>query len=111
MSALANMSTDFNGEYQGEEFDGLQVVGEEGRHGYDEGLGEDDAGEGAEWGHAHGDGCFVLPVVDGAERSSEVFRLVDGVVKDECGVNGPVGLTSKGFTVWPRIDVKRGARR
>ena len=30
---------DFDGEYQGEEFDGLQVVGEEGRHGYDEGLG------------------------------------------------------------------------
>ena len=88
---------DFNGEYQGEEFDGLQVVGEEGRHGYDEGLGEDDAGEGAEWGHAHGDGCFVLPVVDGAERSSEVFRLVDGVVKDECGVNGPVGADVEEF--------------
>lgn len=71
---------DFDCEDKGEEFDGFQVVCEEGGKRHDERLGKDDSCESAERGHAHGDGCFILAVVYGAESAADIFRLVGGVI-------------------------------
>ena len=71
---------DFDCEDKGEEFDGFQIVCEEGGKRYDERLGKDDSCESAERGHAHGDGRFILAVVYGAESAADIFRLVGGVI-------------------------------
>lgn len=71
---------DFDCEDKGEEFDGFQIVCEEGGKRHDERLGKDDSCESAERGHAHGDGCFILAVVYGAESAADIFRLVGGVI-------------------------------
>ena len=71
---------DFDCEDKGEEFDGFQIVCEEGGKRHDECLGKDNSCESAERGHAHGDGCFILAVVYGAESAADIFRLVGGVI-------------------------------
>ncbi len=64
---------DFDCEDKGEEFDGFQIVCEEGGKRHDKGLGKDDSCESAERGHAHGDGCFILAVVYGTESAADIF--------------------------------------
>lgn len=71
---------DFDCEDKGEEFDGFQIVCEEGGKRHDKGLGKDDSCESAERGHAHGDGCFILAVVYGTESAADIFWLVGGVI-------------------------------
>ena len=71
---------DFDCEDKGEEFDGFQIVCEEGGKRHDERLGKDDSCESVERGHAHGDGCFILAVVYGTESAADIFRLVGGVI-------------------------------
>ena len=88
---------DLDGEDQSQKFDGFQIVGKEGGHGHEEGLGQDDSCVRFEGRKSHSDCCFVLTFIYRAEGASNIFCLIHGVVQNEGGVHGPVRRNIEGL--------------